>query len=77
VAAVQLSSKNHSQRQDHGDWVEVGRGAWDREGRVSYVDAERLLRLEPSAVRREGAILDRPRFDAVVDRVIERHGWRP
>jgi hypothetical protein len=77
LAAVQLSSKDHSQRQDHGEWVEVGRGAWDREGRVSYVDAERLLRLEPSAVRREGAILDRPRFDAVLARVITLHGWRP
>lgn len=77
LAAVQLSSKDHSQRQDHGDWVEIGRGSWDREGRVSYVDAERLLRFEPSAMRREGAILDRERFDAVLARVTTLHGWRP
>lgn len=77
LAAVQLSSKDHAERADRGDWVEVGCGSWDGEGRVSYADAQRLLRLEPASVRREGAILDRPRFDAVLDRVRALHHWRP
>lgn len=77
LAAVQLSSKDHAERADHGDWLKVGTGPWDKEGRVSYADAERLLRLQPSDVRREGAILDRARFDAVLDRVRALHHWQP
>ena len=76
LAAVQLSSKDHGQRRDAEEWVEVGRGAWDRDGRVSYADASRLLRLRPADVRREGSALDRPRFDAVLARVEAIHGWR-
>jgi len=47
-------------------WMDVGTGAWDPEGRPSEVRLDRLLRLDPQAVRREGAALDRARFDCVV-----------
>lgn len=76
LAAVQLSTKDHSGRRDASEWVAVGRGGWDREGRPSYVDASRLLRIDPSGVRREGAALDRDRFDEVLARVRVLHGWR-
>jgi hypothetical protein len=46
--------------------MDVGAGGWDRERRPSEVRLDRLLRLDPAAVRREGAALDRTRFDAVV-----------
>jgi hypothetical protein len=75
LAAVQLSSKDHAQRRDADEWVEVGRGAWDPQNRVSYADAARLLRVDPSAVRREGSSLDEPAFRRVLARVAEIHGW--
>jgi hypothetical protein len=75
LAAVQLSSKDHSGRRDAEDWIAVGRGPWDPEMRVSYADAARLLRLDPTAVRREGAALERGRFDQVLARVRMLHGW--
>jgi hypothetical protein len=75
LAGVQLSSKDHAARRDAGEWVAVGTGAWDRERRPSYADASRLLRVDPGAVRREGAALDRERFDAVLERVRQVHGW--
>ena len=75
LAAVQLSSKDHPERPDSGDWLEVGTGGWDAQGRTSYVDAERLLRLDPKSVRREGSALDRARFDRVVARVEQLHDW--
>ncbi|QXC60046.1 type II toxin-antitoxin system PemK/MazF family toxin [Aquihabitans sp. G128] len=75
LAAVQLSSKDHASRRDAGEWVAVGTGAWDAQGRPSYVDASRLLRVSPAAVRREGAALDRSRFEVVLARVRELHGW--
>lgn len=75
LAGVQLSSKDRSGRRDGDDWVPVGTGAWDNQGRPSYADASRLLRFSPSAVRREGAALPRDRFEAVLDRVERIHGW--
>lgn len=60
----------------HGaTWVDVGAGAWDSKGRPSEARADRLLRLGPAAVRREGAHLPRDRFDRAVAAVREVHGW--
>jgi len=46
-------------------WVDIGSGPWDREQRPSEVRVDRVIRLAQHAVRREGAVLDRDRFDAV------------
>jgi hypothetical protein len=75
LAAVPLTSKDPSHRRDESTRVPVGTGAWDRERRPSWADADRLLRFTPSEVRREGSALDRARFDAVVARVRQLHGW--
>ena len=69
LVGVPLSSRDHAGRRDAGEWVPIGTGAWDRQGRESYADADRVLRLVPGEVRREGASLPRDRFDAVVARV--------
>jgi hypothetical protein len=68
LVAVPLSSRDHADRRDAGEWVPVGTGAWDRERRESFADADRVLRFAPRDVRREGAALPRDRFDAVVAR---------
>lgn len=69
--ALQLTSKDHDrdaeQEAEAGRfWMDVGTGGWDREGRPSEVRLNRLLRLPESGLRREGAALDRERFEAVV-----------
>jgi len=71
VIALQLTSKDHdrdaAQEQRAGRlWMDIGTGDWDRERRPSEVRLNRVLRLDPSAVRREGAALDRAMFDQVV-----------
>jgi hypothetical protein len=73
LVAIQFTSKDHT---DHPDNFEVGTGPWDRSGRPSYVKLDRLLLVDPTAVRREGGALDKPRFDAVVRRLIDVHHWR-
>lgn len=70
VAALQMTSRAHDDRHHHP----VGRGAWDREGRASWVKLDRVLRLDPDGIRREGAILDRARFD---DGVAAFVGYQP
>ncbi|MCB1015846.1 MAG: type II toxin-antitoxin system PemK/MazF family toxin [Acidimicrobiales bacterium] len=73
LVVVPMSSRDHDGRRDEDEWVEVGSGPWDRDGRVSYADADRLLRVAPDVVRREGAVLDRDAFDRVVAGVRRRH----
>jgi hypothetical protein len=53
--------------------VSIGSGRWDGEGRTSYANVDRVLRVAPGDVRREGATLERARFDAVVAGVRQRH----
>jgi len=68
LSAVALTSK-----QNHRHTVEVGPGAWDSRGRPSYAKVDRLLDIDPDAVRREGAVLGRRRFDAVIEAVRRSH----
>ncbi|QFU98704.1 hypothetical protein KDY119_02223 [Luteimicrobium xylanilyticum] len=71
LLALMLTSKDHSR--DAADearwgrrWLDIGAGPWDRQGRPSEVRLDRVLRVDPARVRREGAIMDRRTFDAVV-----------
>lgn len=69
LLGVALTSK----QRPHEPQVAVGTGSWDREGRPSYAKVERLLEIDPEQVRREGAVLPRARFDAVVAGVQQHH----
>jgi hypothetical protein len=78
LLCLQLTSQDHDL--DAADearygrvWMDVGTGAWDREGRNSEVRLDRLLRLPEGEVRREGAALERSMFDAVVEAAREHH----
>ena len=71
LLALQLTSKDHdrdaAQEAAVGRfWMDIGVGAWDHEHRPSEVRLNRLLRLDPRTVRREGAALPRDIFDGVV-----------
>jgi hypothetical protein len=62
LLGVPLTSKvKHNELQ-----VSVGTGKWDREGRESFAKVERLLDVVPNKVRREGDVLSRKHFDAIV-----------
>lgn len=70
--ALQLTSSDHDrdaeQEASEGRyWMDIGTGAWDAQGRPSEVRLNRLLRLDPSSVRREGAALDPELFADVVE----------
>ncbi|GAA3866232.1 type II toxin-antitoxin system PemK/MazF family toxin [Leifsonia kafniensis] len=71
--AVQLTSKNHS---GEGDFVELGTGPWDREGRPSWANIDRVFRVWPHGVRREAAALDAARFQRVQAALARRYGWK-
>ncbi|WP_392423695.1 type II toxin-antitoxin system PemK/MazF family toxin [Barrientosiimonas humi] len=70
LLALQLTSKDHDrdaeqERRAGRLWMDIGSGAWDVRGRPSEVRLNRVIRVDPEAVRREGAALDRQVFEAV------------
>lgn len=82
LVALMLTSRDRAETDEvitdeHGStWVDIGTGDWDRKGRPSEVRADRLLRIVPAAVRREGGRLDERTFDRVAAAVAGVHGWR-
>lgn len=80
LVALMLTSKDHDGRRAldarHGRrWMDVGTGGWDRQRRPSEVRLDRVLLLDPDAIRREGAALDPARFRAVARAARRLHGW--
>jgi hypothetical protein len=73
VHALMLSSQGD--RDGQPNWFALGPGAWDRESRPSWIRLDRVLTLDGDAIRREGAILERSRFDAVAAQLRAHHGW--
>jgi hypothetical protein len=71
LTCLYMTSKDHDRDvEDEArwgrHWMDVGTGAWDREGRPSEIRLDRPLTMDESEVRREGAAMDRGTFDAVV-----------
>ena len=59
LLALMLTDKDH--HRDAADearygrsWVDIGTGAWDRQRRPSEVRVDRVLQLDPAAVRPAG-----------------------
>jgi hypothetical protein len=57
------------------DWVEIGSGSWDYDGRPSWVRLDRVLDVPEASIRREGAILERTVFDVVAARLRRDYSW--
>jgi hypothetical protein len=73
---VGLMLSSQQDRSDDRDWISIGTGAWDREGRESFVRLDRVLEVGEHDIRREGAVLDRDRFERVAEELRGRFGWR-
>ena len=72
VYAVRMTSKA---RDRDRDYLSIGSGAWDSQGRPSWVDIEQLYSVHDAGMRREAAVLDRERYDRVATALISRYGW--
>jgi hypothetical protein len=70
---LMLSSNGDRDGQEH--WLALGAGTWDRQKRPSWVRLDRVLVVDEGGIRREGAVLDRRRFDAVAAELRRHYGW--
>jgi hypothetical protein len=67
LLGLMLTSRDRNNTREHDDrYIDIGTGAWDRQGRPSEVKVDRILRVAPAGIRREGAVLPRDRFERVV-----------
>jgi hypothetical protein len=57
------------------DWVSIGSGSWDDEGRQSWVRLDRVLDVPEEGIRRQGAILERAVFELVATRLRSDYSW--
>jgi hypothetical protein len=73
LLGLMLSSQD--ERDGQPGWLALGPGAWDREQRPSWVRLDRVLEVAEDGIRREGAVLDRGRFDRVAGALRSDHGW--
>ena len=72
---VGLMLSSQSERADDRNWVGIGAGKWDGQGRPSYVRMDRVIEVPEHEIRREGAVLDEGRFDRVAGELRSRYGW--
>ncbi|GAB3128303.1 type II toxin-antitoxin system PemK/MazF family toxin [Tsukamurella serpentis] len=75
--SVLLGLMLSSQERHQGDpqWVGIGSGSWDSDQRPSWVRLDRVLDVPEDGIRREGAVLDRRRFESVAQRLRDEYGW--
>lgn len=57
------------------EWVGIGSGSWDYEGRPSWVRLDRVLVVPGRGHPPRGAILDREVFDVVAARLRAQYAW--
>jgi len=74
LLGLMLSSQD--ERDGQRGWLALGAGTWDREQRPSFVRLDRVLEVDEDGIRREGAVLDRKRFDLVAAALRSGFGWR-
>lgn len=77
LLGLMLTSKDHDDHpRGRRDYVDIGTGPWDRQGRPSEAKLDRVLQIRPSDIRREGAVLDRSQFFLVADALRQLRGWK-
>ena len=72
VYAVRMTSRPHD---GDRDYLSIGSGEWDGQGRESWVDIEQLYSVHERGLRREAAALDRTRYARVAAALQRRYGW--
>jgi hypothetical protein len=75
AAVLGLMLSSQSERDGQRNWLALGPGSWDREKRPSWVRLDRVLTVDAGGIRREGAILDRERFDRIAAQLRSGYGW--
>ena len=73
LALMMTTRDRNNSRQSDPDYVDVGTGPWDSQGRPSEVKLDRVLQLDPAVVRRQGSVMSAAAFQRVAQRFSARN----
>ncbi|BBY61895.1 type II toxin-antitoxin system PemK/MazF family toxin [Mycolicibacterium helvum] len=73
LLGLMLSSQ--AQHAEDRNWIGIGSGGWDYDGRPSWVRLDRVLDVPEEGIRREGAILEKSTFELVAARLRAEYSW--
>jgi hypothetical protein len=73
LLGLMLSSEQHHAADRN--WIGIGAGSWDYDGRASWVRLDRVLDVPEEGIRREGAILGQAMFEKVAVRLRTEYSW--
>lgn len=78
LLALILTSKDHDRDAANEArwgrvWLDIGSGPWDKAARDSEVRLDRVLRIDPAEVRREGAVIGEDIFNQVAANLHDLH----
>ncbi|MBN9644191.1 type II toxin-antitoxin system PemK/MazF family toxin [Corynebacterium mendelii] len=57
------------------NWLGIGSGAWDEQGRPCFVRMDITLEVPESSIRRQGTVLPQRRFERVASMLRSVYGW--
>lgn len=74
LLALPMTSVDHDLDEDQErsagrHWIDVGKGAWDRRRRPSEARVDRVVRVHPESVRRQGGSVSRTVYQAVIEAI--------
>ncbi|MET4059199.1 hypothetical protein ABIB35_000730 [Arthrobacter sp. UYP6] len=73
LALMMTTRDRNNGRESDPNYVDVGTGPWDNQGRPSEVKLDRVLQLDPAAVRRQGSVMSAAAFKLVAQRFSARN----
>lgn len=70
LLGLMLTSKDHTSQQRSRSklgprWIDIGSGPWDAQGRDSEIRLDRVIRIHPDSMRREGSIMPEKMFTRI------------
>jgi mRNA-degrading endonuclease toxin of MazEF toxin-antitoxin module len=69
MLTTKLRADSERTRRPVPNRVSIGTGPWDRQRRPSEVKVDRIIRVKPNGIRREGAAIDAARFTQVAEAI--------
>ncbi|MBP3088105.1 growth inhibitor PemK [Corynebacterium sp. sy017] len=73
VLGLLTSSNPEHDKED--SWLDIGVGPWDESGKQNWVRLDKIIRVPEIAIRRQGAIIPRSRFERIANRLRAEYGW--
>lgn len=65
----------NTDHEDEEGWLDIGSGSWDNSGAPCWLCLNKVIEVPELAIRREGAIVPRRRFERIAAKLRGDYGW--